>query len=161
MLFAYSSADRSGARDTAEAITMRWDFPSWTAEHLVYMYQRVSEVDACYSPNHAHEGGVYLQFVVDHMPDNLPAYIIFAQVQTACNSELFGHYCTPLEVSPSRHLSIVGGLVRLCTCTPWQAASMAVKLLASIRGADMGAAWRQLRRLPTKIYEALRQPLVT
>eukprot|EP00958_Prasinococcus_capsulatus_P016006 scaffold1761_cov357-Prasinococcus_capsulatus_cf.AAC.12 len=35
---------------------MKWHFPSWTRDHAVYMYQRLSEDHPCFSPNHAHEG---------------------------------------------------------------------------------------------------------
>lgn len=53
-------------------------FPPWLLRWPVWIYQRKFEDQPLFCPNHGHEGGVYLKFIVDFY-DNLPEKIAFIQ----------------------------------------------------------------------------------
>jgi hypothetical protein len=53
--------------------------PAWlTAQHPVWLYQRLTNAAACYAPNRGFESGIYLRFIVEHY-ESLPAVMVFVQ----------------------------------------------------------------------------------
>ena len=61
-----------------------------TSSFTFVVYQRLDPTAPNYSPNHAHEAGVYIQFILEHY-DHLPQQTLFAQDMYADhNPELLG-----------------------------------------------------------------------
>ena len=87
---------RSGAGNGRQAARLEQHsgrslaFRANTSTFTFVVYQRLDPTAPNYCPNHAHEAGVYIQFVLDHY-DHLPYQTIFVQDHFADhNPDLLG-----------------------------------------------------------------------